>query len=197
MGITVWRKIAFNCSSFTCNCLTFSLRRWLFSALCLFRIRKAVDFLLQLYLTQWINPFVFIFLVFFFFCYCYVLLLLCQKHAFFSSQCLAGKPLLAKQCSCGPPWPRCCCAVLSLFQNDAQNGKKAGDDPEENAWGLDERRFPFRLWDEKGGRPRLKGRLGERESERNWSRSGVALPQEAAAIQVRGGFLGSKETLSF
>lgn len=92
MGITVWRKIAFNCSSFTCNCLTFSLRRWLFSALCLFRIRKAVDFLLQLYLTQWINPFVFIFLFFFFFvivmsCYCYV-----KSMRFFPPSVWQGNP---------------------------------------------------------------------------------------------------------
>lgn len=96
MGITVWRKIAFNCSSFTCNCLTFSLRRWLFSALCLFRIRKAVDFLLQLYLTQWINPFIFIFLFFFFFLLLLCLVIVMSKACVFFLP-VFGRETLARQ----------------------------------------------------------------------------------------------------
>ena len=57
MRITFGRKIAFTGSSYIRNCLTFSLRRLLFSTLCIFCIRKAIDFLLLVYITQWINTF--------------------------------------------------------------------------------------------------------------------------------------------
>lgn len=57
MRMTGGRKITFSCSSYIPNCLTFSLRRQLFSALCIFWIGKAIDFLLLVYITQCINTF--------------------------------------------------------------------------------------------------------------------------------------------